>query len=387
MIKNVLIKTTPATAIDCSNIERVTGIVIDSAEPENTLTKYLLSVDGGKWRKREDGIWKLMNETDLTAELVLQEGITKAELQALTENELSAFGGKIIDVAVAMQIGNNAELPSVTKIEMVGVNAQIKKDVFFSNVFKLSKESVKINGIEVAKTENSGGAVDVFASVQNDAGDWSEYVAYEKVKDKGKAIRFKAELEVDRPGISTAILNNVKIHHWKEDKTATMEGRSVLITKQLTLDNEVSRAHAIIKHPKISDTEFKMFIIFGNSNNFSEMTHTASYEKGNEIEENFEFTATDATSKIVTLKVENYQKSGSVGNEILGDGTGRQQAFKLAHNARPETLQVSGGNEWTYKEKTQTLLVTANVGNEISVSYDWIAKPACLTALACSFNS
>ena len=122
------------------------------------MTKYLLSVDGGKWRKREDGIWKLMNETDLTAELVLQEGITKAELQALTENELSAFGGKIIDVAVAMQIGNNAELPSVTKIEMVGVNAQIKKDVFFSNVFKLSKESVKINGIEVAKTENSGGA-------------------------------------------------------------------------------------------------------------------------------------------------------------------------------------------------------------------------------------
>jgi len=151
--------------------------------------------------------------------------------------------------------------------------------------------------------------------------------------------------------------------------------------------NEVSRAHAIIKHPKISDTEFKMFIIFGNSNNFSEMEHTASYEKGDEIEENFEFTATDATSKIVTLKVENYQKSGSVGNEILGVGTGKQQSFKLLHNARPETLQVSGGNEWKYKEKTQTLLVTANVGNEITVSYDWIAKPACLTSLACSFNS
>ena len=86
-----------------------------------------------------------------------------------------------------------------------------------------------------------------------------------------------------------------------------MEGRSVLITKQLTLDNEVSRAHAIIKHPKIADTEFKMFIIFGNTNNFAEMRHTASYEKGNEIEENFEFTAAEATSKIVTLKVENYQ--------------------------------------------------------------------------------
>ena len=387
MIKNVLIKTTPATAIDCTNIERVTGIVIDSAEPENTLTKYLISVGGGKWRKLEGGTWKSADEQELTAESVLNEGITKAELQALTEDYLSSFGGNLIDVAVAMQVGNNAELPSVTKIEMVGVNAQVKKDVVFSEIFKLSKETVKINGIDVAKTENSGGAVNVFASVQNDAGDWSEYVSCEKIKDKGKAIRFKAELEVDRPGISTAILNNVKIHHWKEDKTATMEGRSVLITKQLTLDNEVSRAHAIIKHPKIADTEFKMFIIFGNTNNFAEMRHTASYEKGDEIEENFEFTAAEATSNIVTLKVESYQKSGAIENEILGIGTGKQQAFKLAHNARPETLEIVGSGEWTYKEKTQTLLVTANVGNEISVSYNWIAKPACLTALACSFNS
>lgn len=387
MIKNVLLKTTPATAVDCSCVERVTGISIDSAEPENTLTKFLLSVDGGKWRKFENDSWNFANEQDLTADSVLAEGNTKSELVALTENELSAFAGKIIDVAVAFQISNNTELPSVTKIEFVGVNSQIKKNIFFSDVFKLSKESVKINGIDVAKTETSGGAVNVFASIQNDAGDWSDFVSYEKIKDKGKAIRFKAELEVDRPGVSTAILNNVKIHHWQDDKTATVEGRSVLITKQLTLDNEVSRAHAIIKHPKISDTEFKMFIIFGNSNNFSEMEHTSSYERDGKIEDNFEFTATNATSKIVTLKIENYQKSGKVENEILGEGTGKQQSFKLLHNARPESLIVNGSSDWIYKEKTQTLLVTASAGNEITVSYDWIAKPACLTELACSFNS
>ena len=387
MIKNVLLKTTPATAVDCSCVERVTGIVIDSAEPENTLTKFLLSVDGGKWRKFENGSWNFSNEQDLTADSVLAEGNTKSELVALTENELSAFAGKIIDVAVAFQISNNAELPSVTKIEFTGVNSQIKKNIFFSDILKLSNESVKINGIDVAKTENSGGAVNVFASVQNDAGDWSDFVSCEKIKDKGKAIRFKAEMEVDRPGVSTAILNNVKIHHWQDDKTATVEGRSVLITKQLTLDEEVNRAHAIIRHPKNSDTEFKMFIIFGNTNNFAEMTHTATYEVGGEVEENFEFTATDTTSNIVTVKVENYQKFGSVGNEILGTGTGRQQSFKLSHNARPESLIVNGSSDWIYKEKTNTLLVTAQNGNEVSVSYDWIAKPACLSALACSFNS
>ena len=117
------------------------------------------------------------------------------------------------------------------------------------------------------------------------------------------------------------------------------------------------------------------------------MKHTASYEKGDEIEENFEFTATETTSNVVTLKVENYQKSGATANEVLGVGTGRQQAFKLAHNARPETLQVSGSSEWTYKEKTDTLLVTASNGSEIFVSYDWIGQTNCLTAFACTLNS
>ena len=83
--------------------------VIDSAEPENTLTKYLISVGGGKWRKLEE----------------------------LTENHLSSFGGNLIDVA---EIHKS------------------RKKFFFSKIFKLSKESVKINGIDVAKTENSGGA-------------------------------------------------------------------------------------------------------------------------------------------------------------------------------------------------------------------------------------
>ena len=89
----------------------------------------------------------------------------------------------------------------------------------------------------------------------------------------------------------------------------------------------------------------------------------------------------------MTLKIEIIQKSGTVTEELLGTGTGKQQAFKLAHHARPETLQVVGSNEWEFKEKTDTLLVTAKSGDDIYVSYDWIAKTTNLTALACVFNS
>ena len=388
MSKNVLIKTTAATAVDCTHIETVTGIAIESAEPANTSTKYLISVDGGKWRRYADGVWNFAIEQDLTAESVLSEGNTKAELTALTENSLTAFAGKKIDFAVAFSIGNNAEFPSVSKIEILGRNSQIKKDIMLSDVIKLSDKAVGITAIDVAKTETSGGAVNVYASVLGDNGEWSDYVEYTKIANKGKAIRFKAEVEADKPTVSTAILNSVKVHHWQDSDSAIVEGKSVLITKPVTLNGNVNRAHAIIKHPKIADTEFAVLMNLGVSTDFVNMNQIGFYEKEDEIEEEFEFIAKDIkTANTATLKVEIIQNSGSVENEILGVGNGKQQAFKLQHHARSETLQVNGSSDWTFKESTDTLLVVANSGIEISVSYDWIGKTTYLTGLACALNT
>ena len=294
----------------------------------------------------------------------------------------------MVDVAVAMKIEGNAELPSVKEFKFNGRNAQIKKDIIYSNIIELGKEAVGITGIEVAKSESSSGAVEVLASVKNNADEWSDYVTYDKITGKAKAIRFKAEVEADRPGISTAILNNVKIHHWENAKAAATEGKSVLVSKPISLENDVNKAHAIIRHPAVKDTEFKVSIILGASKNFADMTRIATRERGSEIEEEYEYAAIDSTtSKTVTLKIEIIQNSGTVEDVVLGTGTGKQQAFKLEHHARPETLQVSGSDDWIYKEKTDTLLVTARSGNEIKVSYDWIGKTNYLTALACIFNS
>lgn len=388
MIGNVLIKTTAATAIDCTHIEKATKILIDSAEPANTVTWYLISIDGGKWRKYSGGVWNFATEQDLTAESVLDEGNTKEELTALNETALTSIAGTVVDVAVAMKVESNAELPSISKFDIIGKNSQIKKDIIFSDVLELSKEAVGITGIEVAKSESSGGAVEVFASIQNDANEWSDYVVYNKISGKAKAIRFKAEVEADKPGVSTAILNNVKVRHWQNSKAAAIEGKSVLVTKPIELENEVNRAHAVIRHPAVNDTEFTVSVILGNSKTFETMTRTAIREKNGEIEEDFEYVASGtATSKTVTLKVEINQKSGTVDYALLGTGTGKQQSFKLPHHARPETLQISGSDDWTYKEKTDTLLVTARSGTEIKASYDWIGKTNYLTALACIFNS
>ena len=388
MIKNALIKTTPATAIDCTHIEQVTGIAIDSSEPNNTQTRYLISVDNGKWRKFTNGVWDFATEQDLTADSVLAEGNTKAELIALNETNLSAFAGKVIDVAVAISVENNAEIPTLEKFEIVGQNLQIKKDIIFSDVIKLSDNTVGITGVDVAKTESSGGAVNVFASVLNDANEWTDYVEYEKTPNKGKAIRFKAEVEADRPGISTAVLSNIKVHHWQDAKSAAVEGKSVLITKPYTLSGSLSRAHAIIRHPDVRDTEFDMYINLGVTSEFLPMTQIATYERNGEIEEEFEFiTPKDTETAAISVKIDIIQNTGAVSNAVLGTGTSKQQVFKLEHHARPETIQIVGSNDWTFKENTDTLLVTAKTGDEIYISYDWLAKTTYLTALACIFNS
>ena len=388
MIKNILIKTTEATAADCTHIEKVTGISIDSLEPENTVTKYLISVDGGKWRKYNSGVWTFAEEQDLTAESVLREGNTKAELTAVTENALTAFAGKIINFAVAISIDNNADLPSIGKIELNGKNSQIKKDLIFSDVIQLADEAVGITNIDVTKNEGDGGFVEVYASTQNYNGEWSDYAPYNKVMHKAKAIRFKAEVEVNRPGFSTAILDNVKIHHWESSRSSAVEGKAVLITKPLTFNNDVNRAHAILRHPKVEDVEFNAYLIFGDSEKIENMPRIASYERNGEIEDDFEFVSTaETTSKTVTLKIEILQNSGTVTDEFLGIGNGKPQAFKLAHHARPETLQVTNGDSWIYKEKTDTLIVVARTDTQIQVSYDWIAPTTYLTALACLFNS
>lgn len=388
MIKNALIKTTTATAIDCTHIEKINNISIDTSEPTGTQTRYLLSVDGGKWQKYSEGDWNFAIEQDLTAESVLSEGNTKAELISLTENDLTMFSGKIIDVAVAISVENNAEVPTLGNIEFNGTNLQTKKNIIFSDIYKLGTDAVGITGIDVVKNELSGGAVNIYASVLNDSGEWSDYVEYSKLANKGKAIRFKAEVESDKPGISTAILNSVQIHHWQDSKSAAVEGKSVLITKPYTLDGKFKRAHAIIRHPNIKDTEFAMSINLGMSSEYKAMTNIATYERNGEVEEEFEFIApTDTQVTTVSVKIDFVQNSGTVTEEKLGEGTGRQQIFKLPHHAKAETIQVTGADEWIFKEKTDTLLVTASNGSEIFVSYDWIGQTNCLTAFACTLNS
>ncbi len=86
------------------------------------------------------------------------------------------------------------------------------------------------------------------------------------------------------------------------------------------------------------------------------------------------------------------QKKGTVTGEAVGTGSGALQSYELDHKAKIETLVIKAAGsplaqaDWTYKDKTNTLFVTAPQGAAITADYDWAADPVYLDNFACIWN-
>ena len=80
----------------------------------------------------------------------------------------------------------------------------------------------------------------------------------------------------------------------------------------------------------------------------------------------------EAPLTVAALKYRLIRPEGTVTNETIGTGTGKRQLFQLPHIAKKETMQCSG--QWNYDRESQLLTVIAPAGDDIVVSYDWIAE-------------
>ena len=75
---------------------------------------------------------------------------------------------------------------------------------------------------------------------------------------------------------------------------------------------------------------------------------------------------------VTAIKYELIRPEGKVTNEIIGIGTGKRQIIQLPHFARKETIRCNGN--WSYDYDSKRLTVIAPKGNNIVISYDWIAE-------------
>lgn len=101
---------------------------------------------------------------------------------------------------------------------------------------------------------------------------------------------------------------------------------------------------------------------------------------------------TDPKGSVSAIRIDLIQKKGTVKDEAVGTGSGALQSFKLAHKAKVETLVLKATGSpvaqanWSYKDKTNTLFITAPQGAAITADYDWAADPVYLDNFACVWN-
>ena len=75
---------------------------------------------------------------------------------------------------------------------------------------------------------------------------------------------------------------------------------------------------------------------------------------------------------VTAIKYELIRPKGKVTNDVIGVGTGKRQIIQLPHYARKETIQCNG--KWSYDYDSKRLTVIAPEGDNIIISYDWIAE-------------
>jgi len=344
-MRKALIKTNTATAIDLENYSTVTGLSITSEEPTGTAARFVLSLDDGNWQAYDttNTTWADVATQNLTADSVLTEGNTKAELLALTATQLDRFAGHVVNIAAAMsQSDTTNNIPSITSIKFLGQsNDMLTKETVEGPEISLTdlNADVEIMDIRVDKEEVAGGTVAVLVATKDKDGNWADYVDYTELLGgtpaMAKAVKFKAVLTSPNPGTSSAALRSVSIKHRTDNVAVFSEGVGVCLTKTYNFINPISRAHLMVKHPLVPDTEISAQIALRESPN-------------------------------------------TVVGEVLGTGTGAVQTATLAHTQNLAShnfaLYFDGvqqpASAYSYSPTDGQVTFTAGVG--VSVTADYI---------------
>lgn len=261
--KRGLIVTTVASEADSSTFPKISGIEITADEPANTATKYVFKIND-TWMHYDGSAWSDVATQDITASSVMTEGNTKEEVNAVPASAFTAWQGKKVNVAVALQTTDMNVQPSITAIKIKGESgAQQLTDTVNHTAINLADTDVEILDITVDSSVVGAGAVDVQASVcQN--GSWSEYKSYKNYVTNpattASAIKFRSVLSVKTPGTDRATIKAISIKHRTDNIAVFSEGTGVCVTQTHNFVNNIGRAHLMVKHPIVADTEIKAYV-------------------------------------------------------------------------------------------------------------------------------
>jgi len=297
--KQTLIITTTANRADVSSFPTLTGFSVVETTPNGTSTRYLVktSDDSATWKAYDasSSTWKDVATQDITASSVMSEGMSKTALEAVPASAMTGFVGKSIDIAAAMQTTNDTQ-PTITSVTVKGESGATvtnqTTDLPMIDTTGDDRKATEILNIEVTKTESDGGTATVLASIRDESGSWSEYQEYKTYLTSpattATGIKFRVVQAVQTAGMGSSTVTSIAVKHRMDSVATFSEGTGVCVTKTYNFVNNISRAHLMVKHPLVDDTE-------------------------------------------VTAQIALRQSPTTVTGEVLGTGNGSSQTVKLAN--------------------------------------------------------
>ena len=453
--QGLLTSKTPVNLLDKTS---VSGFTVKGIEPANTKRRVAFKVED-KWNKLSaEGALTPLATQEITADSVLEEGNTVAELEAITTT--TGLAGKLIYPAVALYADPEAEvMPTfgMTVKAEIDTTVNVYSYTGYSQEYSLSAgEDVQVVNV-AAETETTGEGNVVVTARLKQGGEWTDYMALSDTAMKqASALQLKAVYTVtNTDGSQSAKVKNVTIRYTTSG--ATVNGVPTdIVTKTQRFTNDLVYAHCYVKHKKLQDAvidaycslrkrpksksmyqfgngtgalntyklpdaginqdtlsvyvDGKTVYDFGYNTETSEITLTAdkdtalsaSYECGWEMSEwikmvqgvsqvndsggyTTEYSYTVPTHEgyeytVTAIKYSLVRPEGTVTKETIGVGTGKRQMIELPHFAKKETIVCNGA--WSYDYDRKLLTIIAPEGEDIVISYDWIAETPTVYAIS-----
>lgn len=424
----------------------ISRINILGAEPEGTKRRFAFKISESYVKLNTSGNPEALPTQAITADSLLAEGNTAAELDALTD--VPGFVGKLVYPVVALYApAEAAVMPSFGMTVNAGVDTAQYTRTEYSQEYHLSDTPIFIVSA-IADVESSGGArADITVRIKN-GDEWSAYMPLNSASmQQATDMQIRAVYSVDNVGSSDSVkVNSVTVTYTSGTAIANGVTTDIVTTTQ-HFTNDLNYVYALVKHKELMDAKIKAFVSLRDKPGYMNMKHvgygtgdretyqlaesginqstlvvyangipienfsynteasqitlatekdaviTASYEFGWSASEWIEMTyeesqvndSGDYTSRytyeipgaeqektVTAIKYQLLRPAGSVSDEVVGEGTGKRQIIQLPHYAKKETIKCTGA--WSYDYDSRLLTVIADEGQQIVISYDYIAE-------------
>ena len=247
--------------VDCSNVDFVDGIAVSGTEPVGTQRAAAFQVDG-TWNKiSPDGMLSALPTQSLTADSLLAEGNTAAELNALST--IPAFVGKQIPVAIALYAEDpEGDMPTCKLAVKARNNTEQTSTEELSSVFQIG-DGAQIVSLAATTLVTGDSVATVTARITRSDGTVSGWAALNSFAGQyATAVQFRAALSVSAiGGADSARVNSANIVY---RAGGIVSGVGVSSIYSITKDWQdlQEQCRALLEHLALKDAQIRPYAAF-----------------------------------------------------------------------------------------------------------------------------